>query len=64
MFDDFVMKELSRPNRYRKNCMFCISVVGTPIQLGLCSAGMGLKEVKVIPLCDKNCPDFQEDLKG
>jgi hypothetical protein len=64
MFDDFVMKELSRPDRYRKNCMFCISVVGTPVQLGLCSAGMGLKEVKVIPLCDENCPDFQEDLKG
>ena len=44
--------------------MFCVMAVGTPVQLGLCSAGMGLKEVKVIPLCDKNCIDFQEDVKG
>jgi len=64
MFDDLIMKELKRPGRYRTNCMFCISVVGTPIPMGMCSAGMKLKEVKVIPLCPGDCSDFQEDMKG
>jgi hypothetical protein len=64
MFNDAIFKELNRPDRYRKDCLFCISVVGTPVQLGLCSAGMALKEVKVIPLCPNDCIDYQEDMKG
>jgi len=64
MFDDFVMNELKRPDRYRKDCMFCIMATGTPIQVGLCTAGMKMKEAKVIPMCTPDCIDFQEDLKG
>jgi hypothetical protein len=64
MFTEDIMKELNRPDRYRKDCLFCISIVGTPVHLGLCSSGMGLKEVKIISLCAKDCVDYQEDVKG
>ena len=53
-----VMDHLTKPDKYLKNCAWCVRVANSPIEICFCSFGMSSREVVAILQCPKDCGNF------
>jgi hypothetical protein len=56
---NILAEQLSKKDKYRKECKFCITAVNSPIGMSFCAFGCAPKGVAVILACPKDCGNFE-----
>lgn len=57
---NMLAEQLSKKDKYRVDCEYCVTVSNSPIPMSFCSFGCKPREVQVYLACPSDCPNYRK----